>query len=305
MIKQGLQETWLPLGDPLYVGVGGRRQRVGNNIFLSSDAVSNTNTLCVLIQGSGAVRAGMWARALCINEDLSLGSVLPYIDYAKEQKWAVAVLNPNLTAVTVRDLGNSDDFLITQGKTDDDKQQETKEKKTEDTKMLSAEESSKDRQASLDYFCSISKSSPWPVKNIKIKGNETPRDHTLYVWDNFLAKAKAKNIVIVAHSAGGDCTMHLLKQRGKDVLPKLRAVAFTDSVHSVASSDPAEVKSFIRSHAINFVTSELPLGTAIKRDPRSKDGCPCVSAGHEKHEFTSGTARTAVFKFLSDALKKS
>ena len=108
----------------------------------------------------------------------------------------------------------------------------------------------------------------------------------------------------------------------------------------VASSDPAEVKSFIRSHATNFVTSELPLGTAIKRyfpafpidlnsiysnylnvqRPSLKRWLPMricwtwvrldsffcfLPCLIRKHEFTSGTARTAVFKFLSDALKKS
>jgi hypothetical protein len=103
MVQAGLQEVWLPIGVEHKVEVSGsHRVRVASNIFLSPDALTNENVLMVLIQGgvklgrvslvlaflnqivdagSGAVRAGMWARALCINESLELGSVLPYIQF--------------------------------------------------------------------------------------------------------------------------------------------------------------------------------------------------------------------------------
>ena len=37
----------------------------------------------VLIQGSGAVRAGIWARSVCINEGLARGSMLPFLDICR------------------------------------------------------------------------------------------------------------------------------------------------------------------------------------------------------------------------------
>lgn len=37
-------------------------------------------------------------------------------------------------------------------------------------------------------------------------------------------------------------------------MARLRAVAFTDSVHSCDPGDPAPLRAFLRSHAINFVT---------------------------------------------------
>jgi hypothetical protein len=49
----------------------------------------------VLIQGSGAVRAGIWARSVCINEGLETGSMLPFIDICKRKDIAVLVMNPN------------------------------------------------------------------------------------------------------------------------------------------------------------------------------------------------------------------
>jgi hypothetical protein len=43
---------------------------------------------------------------------------------------------------------------------------------------------------------------------------ETPSKHTTYVWDHFCAKAAASHVAIIAHSAGGICTMDLLRERG-------------------------------------------------------------------------------------------
>jgi len=49
----------------------------------------------VLIQGTGAVRAGIWARSVCINENLEKGSMLPFLDLCHEKDIAVLVMNPN------------------------------------------------------------------------------------------------------------------------------------------------------------------------------------------------------------------
>lgn len=62
-----------------------------NNIFLTDDALTNPNRLILLIQGSGAVRAGQWARALTINDSLHTGSIFPYLKQAKENGYGVIV----------------------------------------------------------------------------------------------------------------------------------------------------------------------------------------------------------------------
>ena len=55
------------------------------NIFMSpefKDPNPNLNRgrkALVLIQGTGAVRAGIWTRGVCINENLDLGSMLPFL----------------------------------------------------------------------------------------------------------------------------------------------------------------------------------------------------------------------------------
>lgn len=51
-------------------------------IYMSEDALTNQDKLLVLIQGSGVVRAGQWARRLIINEDLDSGTQIPFIKKA-------------------------------------------------------------------------------------------------------------------------------------------------------------------------------------------------------------------------------
>ena len=66
------------------------------NIYISDDFGTNTERCLVLIQGTGAVRAGVWARSVCVNEDLSLGSVFPMLQFARDNNFSVIVLNPNM-----------------------------------------------------------------------------------------------------------------------------------------------------------------------------------------------------------------
>jgi hypothetical protein len=90
MVKEfNMQEKFLPIEPKL-------PPHQSNNIFLSEDALTNPDKLMLIIQGSGAVRAGQWARALCINASLRYGTILPYLKQAKDNGYGVIVFNPNL-----------------------------------------------------------------------------------------------------------------------------------------------------------------------------------------------------------------
>jgi len=71
-------------------------------IFVSDDYKTNKDKLMVLIHGSGVVRAGQWARRLIINDDLDKGTQLPYIKRAREEGYAVMVLNTNNNVVNFK-----------------------------------------------------------------------------------------------------------------------------------------------------------------------------------------------------------
>lgn len=57
-------------------------------IFMSSEFYkpdldeNKKRTALVLIQGTGAVRAGIWARSVCINDNHQLGTMLPQVEWA-------------------------------------------------------------------------------------------------------------------------------------------------------------------------------------------------------------------------------
>ena len=49
----------------------------------------------VLIQGAGSVRAGIWARSVCINDSFETGSMLPFLRIAQKLGIPVLIMNPN------------------------------------------------------------------------------------------------------------------------------------------------------------------------------------------------------------------
>lgn len=65
------------------------------NIFHSQDWTKNKQKALIIIQGAGEVRAGQWARSVCINDSLDKGSVFKFLDFAKEEGYSVIVMNPN------------------------------------------------------------------------------------------------------------------------------------------------------------------------------------------------------------------
>mmetsp|Transcript_41427 Transcript_41427/g.81209 ORF Transcript_41427/g.81209 Transcript_41427/m.81209 type:complete len:313 (+) Transcript_41427:31-969(+) len=64
-------------------------------IFHSPQAFTTPGVLMVILQGSGAVRTGLWAQRLAISESLESGTVLPFLERAKQRGWEVLCLDPN------------------------------------------------------------------------------------------------------------------------------------------------------------------------------------------------------------------
>ena len=65
------EEIWLPITDQ---PTNDHHDQV--NIFTSDDFRTNDNGCLILIQGSGVVRPGQWARSCCINDSLDIGGML-------------------------------------------------------------------------------------------------------------------------------------------------------------------------------------------------------------------------------------
>lgn len=205
----------------------------GTFIFASKD-YDKKDTLLVLIHGSGAVRAGQWARSLIINENLDMGTQIPYIKKAVSKDYGVLVLNTN-------------DNCTPEGK--------------------------------------------------KIKNSESAEEHALYVWQTYISSSKTQNIVIIAHSYGGVVTVYLADKLKSEFESRVKAIAFTDSVHGYSN---IKITDYMKKTAKNWISSSEPLDTPMKTPEYD---IVRVSAGNLKHEMTSYSCIESVFKFIEERLK--
>ncbi|XP_067263319.1 cotranscriptional regulator ARB2A homolog isoform X4 [Chanodichthys erythropterus] len=159
-------------------------------IYMSEDALTNPEKIMVLIQGSGVVRAGQWARRLIINEDLNSGTQIPFINRAKEEGYGVIVLNPNENSLEVEKVPDPAKKPSPDASDEPAEKRERKE-----------ERESKKKKDFYEKYRNPQKERE--MEHIPIRENSTPEEHTVYVWDQFISKSLAKNIFIVAHSYGG------------------------------------------------------------------------------------------------------
>uniref|UniRef100_A0A915KW93 Arb2 domain-containing protein n=1 Tax=Romanomermis culicivorax TaxID=13658 RepID=A0A915KW93_ROMCU len=133
-----------------------------------------------------------------------------------------------------------------------------------------------------------------------IRNSDTPLSHTCYVWDKILRLYKAKNIAIVAHSAGGWHTVQLFSLKDVEQLKRVFAVCFTDSVHIMPRVSHEKVSmDHLREVARNWICSSDPLDIPIFR---SSGDIQCFSAGTGVHELSSHCAIESIFKYVREKL---
>ncbi|CAE7938746.1 true [Symbiodinium sp. KB8] len=130
-------------------------------------------------------------------------------------------------------------------------------------------------------------------------------DHTLLVWDTYLAHLTCP-LLILAHSNGGHCTRALLEHRGPALLRNLRAVALTDA-NSMARQLPAGVKEWALGQGsgppggriVNWVADKGAVDTPVRS---TDNGVQCRSSGATAHVHTTAAARPAMHPWLESWL---
>jgi hypothetical protein len=92
-----------------------------------------------------------------------------------------------------------------------------------------------------------------------------------------------------------------LSAKKDEIFKKLKAIGFTDSVGSVSEKESEIVKNFLSENAINWIKSK----NALDYDEgfSKNQSCQLLSSGHEKHENTSRSCQSSLFKFLESKLK--
>ncbi|XP_061623210.1 cotranscriptional regulator FAM172A homolog isoform X3 [Phyllopteryx taeniolatus] len=258
-------------------------------IYLSPNALSNPSKLLVLIQGSGVVRAGQWARRLIINQDLDSGTQIPFIAKAMEEGYSVIVLNPNENYLEVEKLSKSS----TLPSPTEPLEEPVEKKERKDDK------DGKKRREFYEKYRNPQKETE--RERLLIRENGSSEEHVLYVWDHFVAKAAAKHVFIVAHSYGGLSFVELMNHRETEVRNKVCAVALTDSAHSMWLQETSKsTQDWMQQHCCNWVSSPEPLDTPL--DSMLPD-CPRVSAGTERHELTSWMSFDSIFRFFGEVVE--
>uniref|UniRef100_A0A3B4DA91 Arb2 domain-containing protein n=1 Tax=Pygocentrus nattereri TaxID=42514 RepID=A0A3B4DA91_PYGNA len=236
-------------------------------IYLSEDALTNADKLLVLIQGSGVVRVGQWARRLIINEDLNSGTQIPFINRAMKEGYGVIVLNPNENFLEVEKVPEAEQSAP--DTSDEPAEKRERKEEREGKKKKDFYEKYRNPQKERE------------TERIPIRENSSPEEHTLYVWDHFISKSLAENIFVVAHSYGGLSFVELLIQREDEVKSHVSAVAMTDSVHNVWHQEAnRSIQEWLKERCCNWVSSSEPLDTPV--DPMLPD-CLRLSAGHPLH----------------------
>lgn len=291
------------------------------NIFVSSDFYT-ADKLLVIVQGSGAVRPGQWARALCINHSLKAGTIFDYLDIARELGMATIVLNPNQERLKLRVKSEEHPLGVFDG--------------VHNYPILGHENHVKHILYVWDHF--VAKS---PAKDIWIVAHSRGGDSTLQLLNHRLpdtliayvdsdeeaeapsaplASSKSKQSASKPKYTTGDSkiekkvgTIEIApeeeeetvdeeevdddEEAGSDFRRRVRAIAFTDSVHWIGSASSPEVVEWMSENARDWVASKAPLD-APEHGHRGGAGCDCFSSGHEKHEWTSPCAVNSIFKFF-------
>lgn len=258
-------------------------------IYRTNDALSNPSKLLVLIQGSGVVRAGQWARRLIINQDLNSGTQIPFITRAIEEGYGVMVLNPNENYLEIEKPATSSPLGSYHEPLDEPAEKRERKDDKEGSKKKEFYEKYRNPQKEAE------------TERISIRENGSSEEHVLYVWDHFVSKAAAKNVFIIAHSYGGLSFVELVNQRELEVKNKVCAVALTDSAHNIWLQDTSKgTQDWVKQKCCNWVSSAEPLDTRL--DSMLPD-CPRVSAGTEKHELTSWMSFDSIFRFFTEVVE--
>lgn len=122
----------------------------------------------------------------------------------------------------------------------------------------------------------------------------------------------------MAYSQGGTQTKNLIQSRETEVLRRLRALALTESTHSLqgelnfglGNTDSKPIRDFLEQHAINWIASPVPplqrvmVGDVMHyhdEDMEESLGCLCISTGlsdSSNHAATNLAALESIFSFF-------
>ncbi|XP_065834013.1 cotranscriptional regulator ARB2A homolog [Oscarella lobularis] len=139
-------------------------------------------------------------------------------------------------------------------------------------------------------------------KPIPIRGSENPLQHLRYVYQNFLANCKAKQIDIIVHSSGWEPTAHWLAefQSARKRVRKIVFINVTEPVQIQQNENGAkEFNEWIIKHSLNWIPSYEPLGYPVRS---STTNVTSLSAATMRKSETLSSAYFNIWGFFMSSL---
>jgi hypothetical protein len=131
---------------------------------------------------------------------------------------------------------------------------------------------------------------------------DSKEKHAVYVLKKYLVnRCKAEKVFIIAHSYGGKLLIVAFKKFAPEFEERVVAVAFTDSAHKGGFEEQlvdAEEEIFFETKCKHWVKSDKKLGSKVKS--KSDALIPCVSAGTEEHQWTTGKSWPEIQEFFQE-----
>lgn len=113
---------------------------------------------------------------------------------------------------------------------------------------------------------------------VPIPNSSTPKEHVLFVWDQFVTKCKGQ-VSIIAFARGGALVKSILETYETSAREKIHRVAFIESKHEIDPTESFGIRELLGSRSINWEASFEPLGGQIV-DSQARVGCVCLSIGY-------------------------
>lgn len=150
-------------------------------------------------------------------------------------------------------------------------------------------------------------------KKISIHGSSSPEEHTLFVWDNFIApQTQATHIALLGYGNGASLCKEILQRQivrsQGDEENRIKAIATIEASLILEEDDAQDVKNILLTRAVNWESSPAPAGYRLT-DRAQRLGCTCLSVGDsgdvQNVAWSVLTAMESVFRYLGLAVEQS
>uniref|UniRef100_A0AAV1V8W7 AGC/RSK/RSKP90 protein kinase n=1 Tax=Peronospora matthiolae TaxID=2874970 RepID=A0AAV1V8W7_9STRA len=127
-------------------------------------------------------------------------------------------------------------------------------------------------------------------REVPIPNSSSPKEHVLFVWDQFITKCKGQ-VSIIAYARGGALVKSILETYELSAREKIHRVALIESKHEIDHSESPGVLELLGRRSINWEASYEPLGAQIV-DSQARVNCVCLSLGFMPSQEADNTPKT-------------